>query len=90
MKAIVIVQLFPTARVAGQRLTATNSLEFPPCTIEMRGSLMVTGAVPMLVTVMFFVVMLPRFTVPKAMLDGETVTNGPFAFTVCVTVGAAE
>ena len=51
---------------------------------------MVTGAVPMLVTVMFFVVMLPRFTVPKAMLDGETVTNGPFAFTVCVTVGAAE
>ncbi len=85
-----IVQFFPTANDFGQKLTATNSLEFPPCTIEMKGSLMVTGAVPMLVTVMFIVVMLPRDTVPKLILVGDTLTNGPFALTVCVTVGAVE
>ena len=51
---------------------------------------MVAGAVPMLVTVMLLVVMLPRYTEPKAILDGDTVTNGPVAFTVCVTVGAME
>jgi len=54
------------------------------------GSLTVTDAVPLLVTVMFLVVMLPRVTEPKAMLDGDTVTDGPVADTVSVTGGAAE
>ena len=84
------MQLFPTGNDAGHRLTATNSLEFPPCTIERRGWLMVTGAVPMFFTAMFFVVMLPSVTVPKLILDGDMVSNGPFAFTDSVTVGAAE
>ena len=83
------MQFFPAANGVGQRLTATNSLEFPPFTIEIRGWLMVTDAVPMLVTVMFFVVMLPRDTEPKLIVDGDTVTNGPFAVTVFVICGAA-
>ena len=72
-------------------MTATNSSEFPPCTIEMNGLVMVIGVVPVLVSVMFLVVRLPRYTVPKAILDGATVSaemkfavtpSGPLMVTV--------
>ena len=50
IKLTSIVQPLPAAKVAGQRLTATNSLESPPCTIEKKGSLIVIGPVPVLAT----------------------------------------
>ena len=50
---------------------------------------MLTAAFPVLVTVTVFVVMLPWLTVPKLMLDGDTVTNGPVAVTFFVSGVAA-
>jgi hypothetical protein len=52
----------------------------------MTGVLTVAAAVPVLLTVTVSVVMLPFATVPKLMLDGETVITGPdAAVTVSVT-----
>ena len=81
-------QLFPTARGLGHRLTARNSFELPPFTIEKNGSLMVTGAVPMLVSVTVCMWMLRRYTWPKLIAEGETLSSGPVAVTVFVTCGA--
>ena len=51
--------------------------------------MIVTGAVPALVTVTVLVVMLPWYTVPKLMLERTTVSSGPLAVTVFVICGAA-
>ena len=65
-------------------MIATNSWEFPPGTIEKSAVVMAMGVVPVLVSVTFLVVRLPRYTVPKAMVDGATVSaEMKFAVTLC-------
>ena len=71
------MQDFPAASDDGQRLTTTNSSKFPAFRSEMNGVLMVAAALPVLLTVTVFVVMLSRVTEPKLILDGDTVMNGP-------------
>jgi hypothetical protein len=55
----------------------------------MRGVLMLAAAFPVLLTVTVFVVMLPRVTAPKLILDGDTAITGPDAVTVFVSDAAA-
>lgn len=60
MKVMMMVQLFPAASDLGQRLTAKNSFESPPRTIDKRGSVIVIAVFPVLVTVMFLVLSEPK------------------------------
>src|SRR5262245_14365290 len=79
-----MVQLLPGARVFGQEFVSVNWLGLPPemtliCTLSKE-----MGVIPRLLTVTFWLVLAFRYSVPKLMLDGATLSAElKFAFTLC-------
>jgi hypothetical protein len=77
----VMTQLAPGFRVAGVLpqvvLDTLNLLWLDPPMLQEK---FMRAPVPVLVTVSVFVRLLPRFTLPKLMLDGLRLTVGEFTF----------